>query len=148
MRFLILLLPLLVFADPVINAATTVAQRYEGFRSTAYVDAHGLSIGYGTNLTAGISEEEALVLLQFRLIRLNRQLSKLEWFNSLTPFRKVAILDLAYNIGYAGLLQFKDMIWCLKHGYYNGAANRMKRSLWYKQTGRRARYLVQLMRQG
>jgi len=101
-------------------------------------------VGRLTNLAIGISEEEALVLLQFRLAKFQRQLNQLPWYTRLSPLRKVAILDLTYNVGFAGLHTFKDMIWCLKNNYWNAAANRLRDSLYYKQTGNRGRYLVQL----
>jgi len=135
-------------ADSVLNTATILIQKHEGFVSKPYVDNNSISIGYGTNLSYGISKEEALYLLQFRLIRLKQKLSKLDWFNQLTPIRQIAILDLTYNVGYSGLMTFKDFLWCLKHHYYNAASNRLLRSLYAKQTKSRARYIAQLIRQG
>jgi len=140
--------PLYSQSNPVLNTATTLVKQHEGLVLKPYQDSTGISIGYGTNLSAGITQEEAEYLLTYRLAKLQSRLQKLLWYVQLTPVRKVAILDLAYNVGYSGLLNFTDLIWCLKHHYWNGAANRMKQSLWYKQTGTRAIYLVQLMRHG
>jgi len=150
MRYLLILLFSfrLLIADSVLNTATTLIQKHEGFVSTPYVDINGISIGYGTNLTHGISKEEALYLLQFRLIRLRHRLDNLDWFNKLNPVRQVAIIDLAYNIGYTGLLTFKDMIWCIKNKYYKAASNRLLDSLYAKQTKSRAKYIAFLIKHG
>ena len=138
----------LLYADSVLNTATTLIQKHEGFVSKPYADSKGISIGYGTNLSVGISQEEALYLLQFRLIRIQDRLKHLSWFRKLNPVRQVAIIDLTYNIGFAGLLTFKDFLWCLKHNYFNAASNRLLDSLYAKQTGNRAKYIAYLIKHG
>ena len=150
MRILLfsLLLCLSIQANSVTSIAIPLIQQHEGFVSKPYYDNGGITIGYGTNLSIGITEEEALILLQFRLEKLRRQLLKLSWYQKLSINRKAAILDLTYNVGFAGLHTFKNMIWCLKFNYYHAASNHLKNSLWYTQTGRRGKYLVRLLYDG
>lgn len=67
------------------------------------------------------------------------------WYKRLSPIRKAVILDMAYNLGLGGILQFKAMIWALDKGYYHGAANAMRESVWCKQVGNRCTHLYNLM---
>ena len=146
LAILIILLSIPIRAD--IKLATDLIIKHEGFRSKPYIDTSGFSIGYGTNLAYGISEAEALLLLTHRLAILEQRLLNLHWFRRLSPVRKAVILDLTYNIGYTGLHTFKGMIWCLKNNHFNAAANHMRDSLWFKQTGTRAKKLIILMKEG
>lgn len=130
------------------DKAVELIKKHEGYSRYLYYDANGYSIGYGTNLNDGISKEEALFLLKFRLRKIESKLKRHTWYNKLSVSRKIVLLDMAYNLGLPKLYKFKDFIWCLKHGYYHGASNRMKKSLWYKQTKNRAEYLIKLMYYG
>lgn len=69
-------------------------------------------------------------------------------WQTLNPTRQAVILDLAYNVGLAGFYRFKKMISALTQGDYERASEEMIDSKWYRQTGRRAQRLVELMRSG
>jgi len=118
---------------------------YEGFSSKPYSDNGHQSIGYGTNISH-ITQAEAHMLLVHRLAIRHERLKQLSWFNKLPPIRKRVILNMSYQLGHKGLLKFKHMIWAIKHNYWNGAANQMVSSRWYRQSGNRARILVRQMR--
>ena len=120
--------------------------KHEGFRSKPYIDVSHFSVGYGTNLMNGISKAEAILLLDYRLTQVETKLLKHSWYYKLNYKRRSIILDMSYNLGYGGIMKFKSMIWCLNNGFFNAAANHMKKSLWYKQTGYRAKELVKLMK--
>lgn len=147
MRVLLLILFVVssVFAEQTLTHATRLIKQHEGYSKHLYVDTNGYSIGYGTNLTYGITKEEASLLLKHRLSIVEHQLQQYVWYNELPINRKVVLLDMTYNIGLAKLLQFKGFIWCLKNKYWHAAANHMKSSLWYHQTGNRAKSLVYMM---
>ncbi len=121
-------------------------KHHEGYSRHAYQDNGHLSIGYGFNLTHGLSQAESELILVHRVAILRAQLSKHPWFSKLNPLRQSIILNMTYNLGYNGIQEFKTMIWCLNNNYFNAASNAMKKSLWYKQTGTRAKYLAKLMR--
>ena len=149
MKFILITISLILFSTALnadMSLATQMVQKHEGFRSKPYIDATHFSVGYGTNLMDGISKEEALVLLEFRLFKLERKLIKLPWYNKLTPLRKAIILDLGYNVGLNGLKQFTGMIWCLKNNYWNAASNHMKKSKWCSQVKTRCTDLSLKMR--
>jgi lysozyme len=118
--------------------ATSTLVVHEGFRSKMYIDNGNYSIGYGTNLSEGISREEAMLLLAHRLKRIERQLLTQSWYTELSIKRKAALLDLCYQVGFTRLLKFRHFIWRLENKYYKAAGNALKDSKWYKeQTGRR-----------
>lgn len=133
----------------------------EAFRRFVYDDATGQeivpgytvqgnpTIGYGRNLIAqGVSEEEALVLLERDIARAWREVREhIPWAESqLSVIRFAVLVNMAFNLGIEGLLGFQEMLTALQQGDYDGAADAMVQSLWYKQTGTRAQTLVEQMR--
>lgn len=116
--------------------------KYEGFKSQPYIDANGMSIGYGTHLP--LTKYEAKLLMIHRLSIVNEQLKQYVWFHKLNYNRKVVIIEIVYQLGLTKFLKFNNTIWCLKHKYYHAVANHLKDSLWYKQSGERSKELVKL----
>ena len=60
------------------------------------------------------------------------------------PHRMV-ILDMCYNMNYAKVAKFKNTLRALREGRYKDAAENLKQSLWYSQTGTRAKRLVNVV---
>lgn len=123
---------------------------HEGLRLKPYKCPAGyLTIGVGRNLeTKGISREEALFLLRNDIKEIERALSKYDWYTKLDPIRQKVLIDMCFNLGLAGLLQFRRMITALNLGDYETAADEMLASKWAKQVGARAQRLAQMMRTG
>lgn len=115
-------------------------KRHEGFRSKVYKDSAGiLTIGYGTNLEhRGVSEFEAELMLRNELLDMEAKLNQNEWFRMQDRVRKDALINLAYNLGYSGLLNFRKMIHYLKEQNYDLASKEALDSKWAKQVGKRA----------
>lgn len=83
----------------------------EGFRSRPYLDSEKhLTVGYGMNLDAGISERVAAAALTEQLQELHEMLSRYSWYAGLDPVRQGVCLDIAFNDGLHGLLGFPNMI--------------------------------------
>lgn len=121
---------------------------HEGYSAKPYYDSLGhLTIGYGTNLSH-ITRVEANMLLAFRLNESYMKLYELYWFRALSSNRQQVILNMAYQLGHGGILKFKRMIYNLKRSYFWSAANEMKSSKWYRQSGIRSKQLVRQMRRG
>ena len=99
-------------------------------------------------LVRGISEEEALFLLDNDIKKCTADVKKFPWFESLDPVRQKVIVDMRFNLGLDGLKGFRKMIHHLEVGAYVNAAEEMKNSKWYHQVGTRARRLVEMMRTG
>jgi lysozyme len=146
MKYLIILLTTYLLADT--SIALQTIKQHEGYSQYLYKDVDSYSIGYGTHLARGLSKAEATLLLNHRLAIVEQQLLKYKWYTHLNPIRQSIIQNMTYNLGLSGLLKFKHLIWCLKTNYFNAAANNMRQSLWYKQTGNRAKYLINQMKQG
>lgn len=63
-------------------------------------------------------------------------------FDALSPVRQAVLTDMAYNLGRTRLSKFRKLRAAIREGDYIQAAGEMKHSLWYRQTGRRARQNV------
>jgi len=145
---LLLLLAFNLYASNLSTNVLVLVKQHEGYSKHLYIDSGGYSIGYGTNLTQGLSKPEAELLLKYRLNMVYLKLQEYSWFNKQNSTRKVALIDLAYNLGIPKLLTFKVFIWRLDHNYYHGAANALKDSLWYRQVGIRAKHIYKLIYEG
>lgn len=122
---------------------------HEGLKLKPYRCTEGyLTIGIGLNLDAGITEEEAIWLLQSRLKGIIAQLERYEWYTKLDPVRQKVMIDMAYNLGITGLLKFRKMIAAIELGDYEKAAKEMLDSKWARQVGKRAQRLAEMMRTG
>ena len=94
----------------------------EGFRATPYVDTTGhLSVGYGTNLDAGLSESAASALLVAQATELANELATYTWASGLNDVRASVLIELAFNLGMTGLMRFQRMIAAIRSGDWGGA---------------------------
>lgn len=122
----------------------------EGYRQLPYTDTTGnLTVGYGRNLASvGIDQLEAEYLLRNDVIRILGELSSLIWFSGLNDARQQVIVNMAFNMGIAGLLGFKNMIAAIQKSDYANAAAEMLSSDWATQVGQRAVNLAVRMKNG
>jgi lysozyme len=123
---------------------------HEGFRSNPYECTGGkTTIGYGRNLDdVGISEKEAEELLLNDLARCERRLSDTSFYNQLNDARKAVLLNMVFNLGFAGFMTFKRMIKAIVERDYETASSEMLDSEWARQVGNRAVELSEQMRTG
>ncbi len=99
----------------------------EGFRATKYTDTQGhLTIGYGFDVDAGISQSAAGALLGAQAEERHQVLMELGWYAALDPVRQSVCLDIAFNSGLHGLLNFPHMIAALAKGDWAAAAAECK----------------------
>lgn len=122
----------------------------EGFKAKPYHDSVGvLTIGYGTNLDQGITEDQASSLLMLELDSVITELQKaLPWVTDLSDVRQRVLYNMAYNLGVPSLLKFTDTLAMIKQGDYTGASIYMLRSKWAGQVGDRAKRLSVAMKDG
>ena len=73
---------------------------------------------------------------------------KLPWFNELDDVRKRVLIDMAFNLGLYGLLEFKNTLRYVSEGKYSQASRNMLLSLWADQVGQRAKTLSRMMETG
>ena len=115
--------------------------RDEELRLKPYTDSVGkLTIGVGRNLSdKGISFQEAQTLLVNDIgAALSELQSALPWTATLDDVRKGAMLNMTFNLGIGGLLEFHDFLARMERGDFPGAAGAMLDSLWARQVGARA----------
>lgn len=138
----------------------------EGFRAKAYHCTAGkLTIGYGYNLEAnpqnlshsqieelkdnGISREFAEQLLLAEVKDVENKLHKeLIFWSKLSPTRKDVLINMGFNLGFDGLLKFKNTLKLISQEKYAEAALQMLKSKWAKQVKNRAHRLANQMRIG
>jgi lysozyme len=125
--------------------------RDEGIRLKPYRDTVGkLTIGVGRNLDdVGISRDEAALLLQNDIRAAELAVNQvLPWSKLLDPIRKAVLLNMAFNLGVAGLLGFKHTLELIRTGKYEEAGDEMLNSHWAEQVGSRAARLAKQMTSG
>ena len=125
--------------------------RDEELRLKPYTDSVGkLTIGVGRNLTdKGISVQEAQGLLANDIADATAELqAKLPWTATLDDVRKCAMLNMTFNMGIGGLLEFHDFLARMQRGDFSGAAGAMLDSLWARQVGPRATRLSMQIQTG
>jgi len=125
--------------------------KHEAYKQFPYSDSAGyLTVGVGRNLqTRGISQPEALYLLDEDIKYFSTKLSStLKFFNSLDENRQLALIDMCFNLGVQGFLNFKQMLLALEACDYERAANEMLESKWADQVKDRAVELANIIRTG
>lgn len=123
--------------------------KHEDIRLTPYKDSEGiLTIGVGRNLERGISIEEALYLLDNDLEWVIRALKGYDWWKDLNGARKVALMDMMFNLGAKRFAAFRNMIKELRYGDYGTASKEMLDSKWAKEVGNRATEDAKIMETG
>ena len=147
----------------------TAVQRlciHEGIRLSPYKCSEGyLTIGVGRNLiTNPITEEEkkvvgdwqhgitknaAFYLLRNDIKRVEQECREhIPFWKQLDDERQYALLDMAFNLGIRGLLQFKKMLSDIGIGNYRGAAKECLNSNYAKQVGKRAERIAKAIETG
>lgn len=124
---------------------------HEYLRLKPYRDTVGkLTIGYGRNLEDdGITESEAGNMLLHDIDMISEELEKrIPFFTSLNDVRQAVLIDMAYNMGIHGLMEFTNMLQCIEKGDYVTASLAMLQSKWASEVGRRAADLSDLMTSG
>jgi lysozyme len=155
------------------NKSTLIAQlrRDEGVVYHPYVDSVGkITIGVGRNLTdVGFSAAELAVLLSHgktnskQLVlddnevdmllnndidKVVREMTTLPWFNALNDMRQNAMLNMCFNLGFAGLSAFHQTIACIESSNWQCVHDQLLASKWARQVGDRAQRIANAMLKG
>lgn len=129
-------------------------KRDEGCVLHAYRDSLGyLTIGVGRLVDerkgGGISQAEADMLLDNDIGSCRAAIEDcLPWAVKLDEVRFAVLVSMAFQMGIAGLLQFKQTLGHVELGEYDAAAQGMLSSRWAKQTPERAGRLAEMMKTG
>ena len=129
-------------------------KRDEGEVLHAYQDHLGYwTIGIGILIDkrkgGGLRPEESEFIFRNRLKLLEAELAdRLPWISKLDPARKGVLINMAFQMGVAGLLGFKNTLAMIEAGRYQDAAKAMLQSKWATQTPARAQRLSNQMATG
>lgn len=138
---------------------------HEGCRLMPYYDHLGkLTIGIGRCIDTnpfntaelkalgdwqhGITRNAALMLLRNDVQKCLEKLKKLDFFAELDDERQYALLDMCFQLGFDGLLEFKKMLEAIRRGRFDDAAAECLRSRYAKQTPKRAMRIARVIREG
>lgn len=117
----------------------------EGFRSEPYQDHLG-NWTFGHGLT-WISEAESLAIVAKRIRQNHTSLCEAQgMFRHLSPAIQHVLIEMAFQMGVSGTLQFKKMWAALEQGENLLAADEMLDSMWAVQTPNRAQRLAAIVR--
>nr|WP_314378055.1 glycoside hydrolase family protein [uncultured Campylobacter sp.]DAR77999.1 MAG TPA: lysozyme [Caudoviricetes sp.] len=137
---------------------------HEGFRDHIYKDSVGKpTVGYGflvaalspdeLKLNGGktepMSKEVAEKILNLKVTKLQKRvLECLPWLSSKPQSIQDTILEMAYQLGLAGLLGFRHTLGCIEAGDYAQAAKNLRASLLYRQTPKRVEGYIKGLKNG
>lgn len=144
------------------SALAALLTAEEGVRLTVYDDATGKpllpgmkvvghpTIGIGRALDRkGLTAAEAQHLLANDIAEVRAQVAKeLPWSAALSENRRMVLEAMAFQMGIAGLLKFKNTLAMVQRGDYAAAASGMLNSVWAGQTPARAERMAEMMRRG
>ena len=162
--------PKIASEPTLLELATAFIEPFEGRRHQAYRDSRGnMTIGVGFNLDrAGAADDLEKLLPEISYYALRRgdtslndtQIDTLlchdtqraidtarrqiKNFDALPIDAQLILIDMTFNTG--SLHKWRNLRSALTRSDYDAAADAMYRSLWRKQTGRRANHLIQMMR--
>ena len=138
-----------------IEQLTAQLRRDEGTKSQAYKDSLGfLTIGVGRLIDsrkpgAGLRPDEIDYLLKNDITDRVQALTKaLPWFSVLDEARRGVLINMAFQLGTAGLLGFSYTLGLVRDGKYAEASVQMLKSKWATQTPARAKRLAEQMKTG
>ena len=144
-----------------LDLALKLVKEAEGFSAVPYYcPSNRLTQGYGRNLEVHpLSEEEVRELngdgtvsetvaekwALHELLECEIKLMSNIIYKNQSPIRKAVLLDMCFNIGYAGLMKFKKMWFALGNKDFAEASRQAKDSSWYVQVGNRGKRNVEIM---
>lgn len=126
----------------------------EGFSAKSFWDFKQWTWGYGTKAPGGpglpITEEKAEAELSERVDQSIREFGVVfaNTPTSINEVREHALVNMLYNLGMKGLLNFKRTLAAIDAGNWKAAANSAKESLWYKQVTKRAKRICNELEKG
>ena len=135
---------------------------HEGFRDHIYKDSVGKpTVGYGflvaalspdeLKLNGGkvepMSREVAEKILNLKVTKLQKRLFQcLPWLQSKPQNVQDTLIEMAYQLGLAGLMGFRHTLGCIEAGDYAQAAINLRASLLYRQTPKRVEGYIRGLR--
>jgi lysozyme len=128
-------------------------KNHEGLRLERYICPTGHpTIGYGhtgIHVQKGrITQAEADQIFEEDFIKYSALAQKIPEFSSLDPARQGALIDLVYNLGYKGFMNFQKTRQALATQNWSEAASELLNSRYARQVGRRAQTIANIFKTG
>jgi lysozyme len=130
----------------------------EGLRLQAYPDPRSggdpWTIGYGCTgpgIHEGVTwtKEQADAEIVLRVERLENQFQALAWWSHVDPVRRDVLVNIAYNVGFEGLMHWPKTLGHFAAGEYEQASHDLLfEGAWDKEVGGRALRLSQVTASG
>lgn len=143
------------FASAVKSELIRQLKADEGVKPCVYKDHLGYdTIGVGRLVDsrkpgAGLRSYEIDFLLQNDIDdRIDQLTRRLPWFQNLDDARKGVLLNMAFQLGTDGLLDFKNTLKLIEQGNYQAASDALLQSKWATQTPARAQRMAKQMASG
>lgn len=137
---------------------------HEGFSARIYKDSVGkATVGYGflvaalspdeLKLNGGkaepMSKEVAEKILNLKVSKLKKRLFQcLPWLADKPQNVQDTLIEMAYQLGLAGLMSFRYTLGCIEAGDYAQAARNLRASLLYRQTPKRVEDYIKGLENG
>jgi lysozyme len=132
----------------------------EGWKNVPYHCSEGYpTIGYGRKLsdvkfgrlpTMTVTKQDEIVFVRNKINEITFQLQSrfpVQW-NICSAQRQAVLISMAYQLGTAGLSEFRNMWAAIQHRDFDKAAAEMLNSKWAKQTPNRVNRYVEIMKRG
>ena|ERR1700756_2780840 len=124
---------------------------HESYRQFPYTDTTGhITVGIGRNLSdRGISQDEALALLDDDINYFSAKLNRLlPFFLGLDESRQIVLVNMCFNLGVHGFLDFHGMLDAVEKKDWQTASSEILASKAAEQCPDRYQQLAYIMRTG
>lgn len=139
------------------NSLIERVRRHEGLVLVPHPDAKGMwAIGYGHDFPPSDLARYKDMTPAAAELQLQKDLTDAEysarrsvpWMDKLDELRQEVLIEMVFQMGAGGLLQFKKMLMRLSAGDYAGAAAEGLMSQWHAQTPKRCEELMYILKTG
>jgi len=129
--------------------AATQLRRDEGCIPTPYRDSRGYwTVGIGRRLNRPFSQAAIELLFREDLQTAYATAERVAGYHDMTEPRQAVLVNMAFNLGGAGLRTFEQMLGAIARRDYARAAAEIRDSLLASQVGARAERLARQMESG
>ena len=131
--------------------------RDEGYREYVYPDSEGywtIGIGHLVDSRLGGKLDPDVIDHQFKndIERVEADLQTFSWWSQVSPIRQVALANMRFQLGPERFRGFRKMIQAIpkaiETGDWDEVGSEAKDSIWYTQTTKRAKRIVQMLLTG
>lgn len=106
----------------------------------------------GRKTNGVITEAEARTIFKKDVEKATKQIKQSKIlspiYDKVSPIRKMAIINMVFQMGIAGAESFKNSLTLVSNSYYTQAGINLRKSKWYKQTPNRAERVIKVLTSG